>query len=155
MPEATKRISYPTTGPATQTTLAGHDAKHCVDCAQPALQTYLDSGLRPEIALWGLHWGFASTLHQFKGHDAALERVAALYASMTPDLRADAPEAKDSVRDILLMLRCKGFTTEAIAWAMLGALLHVVRKSCVYSQREQERYRDNLILALNEARQLN
>jgi hypothetical protein len=67
---------------------------------------------------------------------------------------------KERVQGILLAMRLKGFSTTALAWAMLGALsnintqiTHARIPNPKRAKREADKFTENLIMALNKARQ--
>jgi hypothetical protein len=74
-----------------------------------------------------------------------LERTIATYCEMTEDARTAALECQERVKSILLATRGKGFSTTALAWAMLGALSNITRqvlqRADTQSQARQARSR--------------
>jgi hypothetical protein len=143
---------------------AAEDALRCADCMRPEIQTYLEYAAasfkgHTDGASWALTWGFADLLRQFHGDLTLLERTVATYDEMTADSRAAARDCKERVQSILLSMRLKGFSTTALAWAMLGALsninsqiMHTHIRNRKRAKREAEKFTADLIMALNNAR---
>ncbi len=155
-----------TTHPAVDNSFeAEEDAMRCADCMRPEIQAYLEYAAskfnkNADGASWALTWGFADLLRQFHGDLTMLERTAATYTEMTAESRTAARECKERVQGILLAMRLKGFSTTALAWAMLGALsninmqiTHARIPNPRRAQCEADKFTENLIMALNKARQ--
>ena len=143
---------------------AQEDAMRCADCMGPEIQAYLEYAAskfqkNPDGASWALTWGFADLLRQFHGDLTMLERTAATYTEMTAESRTAARDCKERIQGILLAMRLKGFSTTALAWAMLGALsnintqtTHARIRNPKRAQREADKFTENLIIAMNKAR---
>jgi hypothetical protein len=143
---------------------AEDDAMRCADAMRPEIQTYLEYAAtrfngHTDGASWALTWGFADLLRQFHGDLTLLKRTVVTYSEMTADSRTAARDCKERVQSILLSMRLKGFSTTALAWAMLGALsninsqiLHTQIRNHKRAQREAQKFTENLIMALNRAR---
>ena len=154
-----------TTHPAVDNSFeAEEDALRCADCMGPQIQTYLEYAANKfkgnlDGASWALTWGFADLLRQFHGDLTLLNLTFATYPEMSADSRAAARDCKERVEGILLAMRRKGFSTTALAWAMLGALsnintqiTHARIRSPKRAQREADKFTENLIMAMNKAR---
>ena len=143
---------------------AAEDAMRCAQCMSPEIETYLEyAAIRfnnnLDGASWALTWGFADLLRQFHGDLTLLERTVASYIEMPEDARAAARECQERVKGILVAARGQGFSTTALAWAMLGALsnitgqvLHAQIRNPKRAKREADKFTENLIMALNKAR---
>jgi hypothetical protein len=143
---------------------AEDDAWRCADAIRPEIQAYLEYAAAKfkgniDGASWALTWGFADLLRQFHGDLTMLERTIATYCEMTEDARTAALECQERVKSILVATRGKGFSTTALAWAMLGALSNITRqvlhaqiRNPRRAKREADKFTENLIMALNKAR---
>jgi hypothetical protein len=154
------------TEPATDNSFESEeDALRCAHCMSPEIEAYLEHAAANykgnlDAASWALTWGFADLLRQFHGDMTMLERTVATFTEMTADSRTAARECKERVQGILLAMTLKGFSTTALAWAMLGVLsnittqiIHARIPNAKRAQREADKFTENLIMALNRARQ--
>jgi hypothetical protein len=141
---------------------AEDDARLCVDNTRPKIQELIDYASAKYKSgagvLWALQWGYADLLRQFAGDMTAVEATAAAYLDMPEDDREAARDCKGRVQQMLTGVRLKGFTTNALAWTMLGALSNMNRQMVSANlppkraKREADEYMKHLIMALNHAR---
>jgi hypothetical protein len=139
------------------------DAGFCVDHMRPHVQALLNYAVAQYKSgagvVWALQWGYADLLHQFAGDMAAVEAVAAAYLEISDETdRAAARDCQKRVQEMLTGSKLKGFSTSAIAWAMVGALSSINRHmafanvSPKHAKREADEYTAQLIKLLNHAR---
>jgi hypothetical protein len=123
----------------------------CVDCARPRITELLSSGFDVWAVNWALQWGFFDILARFSGNEDQAVRADAFYERLTEAARADVPECKNRVQDILLQLRREKFDPYVIALTMITALQNLVSKSPLVPDVLKKQHTAALLRALHRA----
>jgi hypothetical protein len=128
------------------------DAFACADRMRPALQKIIDqcSG-SVEPFLGAMITTYAGLLKERGSDGQSVLRALAAFAAMPAPLRNQVPNCHAQIKSMIGQLKHDGFALDAILWAMLGAILSLYQE-CRVPQDQIDKARDDMIVALNEAR---
>jgi hypothetical protein len=123
----------------------------CFELARANIRKLLESGLPDKTLHYALVWGFCDTLREFTGNDHQTAYADALYDRLPDAARADVPECRNRVQEILLMLRKQGFDAYTIALTIITALDVLCVKASFTEDDLTKQHRAALLQALHRA----
>jgi hypothetical protein len=118
----------------------------------PALQKIIDQPFgSAQPLLCAMTMTYAELLKERGGDDQSVLRTLDAFTTLPKPLRMQVRNCHAHIESMIGQLRQEGSALDAILWSVLGAILGIYQE-CPVPQDQIDKARDDMIMALNEAR---
>jgi hypothetical protein len=138
--------------PSPQLSEKEDDVFACVERMNSALQKIIDQpfgSVQPLLS--AMTMTYAQLLHERGGDGQSVLRTLAAYTELPEPLAKQVRNCHAQIESMIGQLKQEGFALDAILSSMLGAILGIYQE-CPIPQDQIDKARDDMIMALNEAR---